>query len=713
MSEVNGIPPNKKAKLEIPVVNDVDNQDFTEDTQADDDNFVMDDKYNNFVTQEELQKLKEFKILDEVKSDDESSDGSSVTSEDIPEEEIEKMLEEDLPEDFKGVPKPKEKPYILRSKIIMEEKGINPFEVLPLDWICARHMSGIPVYMHRPSRVVTLAKPYCLGKSNIQRHDIPISAIPCLAYRRALEEEEKQKEIDKKIQEQIEIANAQVKKTETPLSKGLNKLNEKLAFKPYDISKKTIDSVKIEVNANVCPFKRSMQDSSKDECNRNKETSSNDVNDITAGEAGEVSSEKIEFKIQPITEDSNSINDEAFKSNYDNETQDIKCNTNNNVESNDSLSNAESKAEGDENTDTNAEKIPLNIQPVILPGGVAMPPPRVENVNTSWKTQHLTYEQINEYCKKLFQFKTVEVMQFKRWADRRKYTKARKALQHPTLPEGTKLITIPNNGQENGGKGKRDWVMNMNGRCYLSVFHEYVYRALHKQPVYEFTQLENASNPYQATVFIGDMRYGVGYGSSKRQAKAAAARASIQILIPEMNEEIAAPNSNEPDFSFFDYVSVEDPHINKKKLYIRCSTVTETKKTKVKKLEFQKIQLTMQVGKHSASVICKNKKAAKQRASQAILQSLHPHIRSWGSLLRLYGSRSIKSCKEKKLEEQQITLLQDKARRNEPNYAVLEKLRNEMLKLRARDEAVVPIGTLMLTEDLPTHSGSNLNNVDL
>lgn len=88
-------------------------------------------------------------------------------------------------------------------------------------------------------------------------------------------------------------------------------------------------------------------------------------------------------------------------------------------------------------------------------------------------------------------------------------------------------------------------------------------------------------------------------------------------------------------------------------------------------------------------------------------------MRSWGSLLRLYGSRSVKSCKEKKLEEQQITLLQDKARHNEPNYAVLEKLRQEMRKLQERDAAVVPIGTLLLHDALPTHSGANLNNVDL
>lgn len=41
-----------------------------------------------------------------------------------------------------------------------------------------------------------------------------------------------------------------------------------------------------------------------------------------------------------------------------------------------------------------------------------------------------------------------------------------------------------------GGKtAKRDWVMNMNGCSYLSEFHEYVCRALQKQPVYEYKQL--------------------------------------------------------------------------------------------------------------------------------------------------------------------------------------------------------------------------------
>nr|AVK59444.1 Pasha-PB [Spodoptera frugiperda] len=520
-----------------------------------------------------------------------------------------------------------------------------------------------------------------------QRHDIPISAIPCFAYRRALEEEEKQKEIDKRIAEQIRTGNWVINSQSTKI----------------------------------------------DYCENSQDSSTGTA---TTGDALELQCDivmKEDTKLEDFTAD---ITADAV-------------NGQENASGNNELENqpGTSKSETQVSLITNKENGECardlqRRQPVVLPGGIVMPPPRVETVSTSWKTQHLSAEQINEYCRRLFKFKTVNIMHFKRWADRRKYTKARKTLQYPTLPEGTKLITIPaqpaNTGEENAGGGKttkRDWVMNMNGRSYLSVFHEYVRRALQKQPVYEFKQLENASTPYQATVFIGGMQYGVGHGSSKRQAKSAAARNSIHILIPEMKDELDehAPNNapndaNEPDFTFFDYVGIEDPRITE-----FCAATCEPSPhailrtcllrnfgagdrhihTEMKKLEYQKIELTMKVGKHTATVISKNKKMAKQRASQSILQALHPHVRSWGSLLRLYGSRSVKSCKEKKLEEQQITLLQDKARHNEPNYAVLDKLRNEMRKLRERDEAVVPIGTLLVHEDLPTHSGSNLNNVDL
>ncbi|CAB3219958.1 unnamed protein product [Arctia plantaginis] len=776
------------------------NEPLQDSKEAEESPSVSQDKLRNFVTPEELEQLRRFHVLDEVKSNDEdsndeNSDDSDGKSVELPDEEIEMMLDADLPDSIKGGPKTREKPFITRQKVLLEEKGINHFEVLPLDWIMVRHMSGMPIYMQRSTRVCTLSKPYFLGKNNTRRHDIPISAIPCYAYRRALEEEEKQKEIDRRIEEQIrngtwpcnyesyqnticpgaQSKNISCNSTDQPgTASGTQSQYQKLGSstrqgqettepKSNKVSEPTtgqeMENKDHKIQDSATLQKPQSKDTETIKCMRHLmssgqessasanlqpyETISQQISDVGDPQKPELSNQKIpdfpdkssesscpKFQSEDLLRETLEIKEEIL--------QDISrsdCQVSDDSKKEDS---SEKEKESNSNS-TASEPIPLSRQPVVLPGGIVMPPPRVETINTSWKTQHLNADQINDYCKKLFKFKTVNIMHFKRWADRRKYTKARKTLQYPTLPEGTKLITIPAQpatpGQENGGKStKRDWVMNMNDRSYLSVFHEYVRRALQKQPVYHFRQLENAAQPYQAIVYIGGMQYGVGYGSSKRQAKSAAARASIHILIPEMKDELDAAgpqdtDKTQPDFhDFFDLVGIEDPRITE-----FCAATCEPSPhailrtcllrnfgagdrlihTEMKKLEFQKIELTMKVGKHSASVICKNKKTAKQRASQAILQALHPHVRSWGSLLRLYGSKSEKSCKEKKLEEQQITLLQDKARHNEPNYAVLDKLRHEMRKLRERDEAVVPIGTLLVKDDLPTHSGSNLNNVDL
>merc|ERR1719474_1293830 len=62
-----------------------------------------------------------------------------------------------------------------------------------------------------------------------------------------------------------------------------------------------------------------------------------------------------------------------------------------------------------------------------------------------------------------------------------------------------------------------------------------------------------------------------------------------------------------------------------------------------------KNEYTMRVDKREVAVICKNKKDGKQLAAAKLLQQLHPHINNWGSLLRMYGNRSI-SFKESDLK---------------------------------------------------------------
>jgi microprocessor complex subunit DGCR8 len=237
-------------------------------------------------------------------------------------------------------------------------------------------------------------------------------------------------------------------------------------------------------------------------------------------------------------------------------------------------------------------------------------------------------------------------------------------------------------------------------------------------------------------VSINDLKYGTGFGTSKKQAKSEAARETLEILIPEMRDKITNDvNKPKPaaaqqqDLSVFDEIKIEDPRVAE-----FCAKTTEPSphailitclqrnfglgemeiKYEVNTMKHKKNEFTMTVGKHTATVLCKNKRDGKQRAAQAILQVLHPHIKTWGSLLRLYGNRSVKSFKEKKQEEQEITVLQSKAADNQPNYAILDKLRLEMTKLNERRTAIRPIGTFEVEVDeaLPA-SSSNLNNVDL
>lgn len=252
-----------------------------------------------------------------------------------------------------------------------------------------------------------------------QRHDIPISAIPCLAYRKALEEEAKQKEIDKQIEEQIRNGTWRQLHPQTQ-----NENNKKT-----DVS-----SEKKVIN---CPFKHGVsKENSEEESSANKETNiSNDQeasgclktnaivktktienqSDIQASDNTGRSNVANSEDINLVNVDQLIENGECSQSSAETNQNDEDISGEINQNSGETKQNSELTTENNvEITEVNVvEEVPLNRQPVVLPGGIVMPPPRVETVSTSWKTQHLSHEQINDYCKKLFQFKTVNIMHFK------------------------------------------------------------------------------------------------------------------------------------------------------------------------------------------------------------------------------------------------------------------------------------------------------------
>ncbi|KAH6934654.1 hypothetical protein HPB50_026271 [Hyalomma asiaticum] len=314
-----------------------------------------------------------------------------------------------------------------------------------------------------------------------------------------------------------------------------------------------------------------------------------------------------------------------------------------------------------------------------------IPTAKVESVKESQKEQSLDALAFRRYCEAVFDFDTIQLRKFKTWAGRRKHKKKLKQMQRPMLPESTKLImcSLPptsDTSQITSGHSKREFIMNPSGKSNVCILHEYVQHAMRTQPQYKFGEL---------------------------------AKAALAVLIPQMrdtNQKNEKGEDTTQDVAFFDNIKVEDPRVNELcaktgqlspyQILLECLKrnygMGDTEiKQEMRNMKHQRNEFMMSVGKHSAN-------------------ALHPHVNSWGSLLRLYGKGSCKTLKEKKEEEQRITELQSKASANRPNLCILNKLKEEMLKIKQRREAVKPIGKFVPQEvDFPSLWSSDLKVLDI
>ncbi|XP_064612748.1 microprocessor complex subunit DGCR8-like [Liolophura sinensis] len=579
---------------------------------------------------------RDLEIIDELAGDqdgvedfDEDSEGSEC---DLDDDEIHAWLEEGIELGKKSQSEGENKGEatgapIRRDKVVLKERGHDPFEFLPEGWVTVTHNSGMPVYLHKRSRVCTLSKPYFLGPGSARKHEIPVSAVPCLHYRKELE---KEKGVEA---EEMGVAND---------AGG-------------DMQGNETDSV--------------------------GERQSNGQH-TTNGELPESTKPSDTSPSIPVNE---------------------------------SLTNGPSAppppADG-------ATEDPGGTSEA----GSAAVPVKIEYAEERKKITSLGPMELRNYCKNLFEFRVITVKKFKTWKDRRRHHTLMKRQNRPGLPDNTRLITCPI-PSERGDDKKKEFALNPSGKSFVCILHEYVQHAMRVQPKYIFKELENAQTPYSATVVINDVEYATGYASSKKAAKMDAAKSTLAILIPEMKKVTQQENSKETeDLSFFDEIKIEDPRI-----YELCSKAGQPSpyqilqeclkrnygmgdtqcKMEMKPLKHQRNEFLMSVGKHEAKVVCKNKREGKQSAAQAILQLLHPHVQSWGSLLRLYGRGSCNAIREKKQEEQSITHLQVNAKANRPNTAVLDKLKVEMTKLQQQRESIQSIGTFRVsTQELPANVAS-------
>ena len=61
----------------------------------------------------------------------------------------------------------------------------------------------------------------------------------------------------------------------------------------------------------------------------------------------------------------------------------------------------------------------------------------------------------------------------------------------------------------------------------------------------------------------------------------------------------------------------------------------------------------MKLAQYEVEVNCTKKKEGRQLAAQKILKEMHPHIQTWGSMLRLYDSKLLETFQN---DEQVIQL---------------------------------------------------------
>nr|XP_031526162.1 microprocessor complex subunit DGCR8 isoform X4 [Vicugna pacos] len=465
-------------------------------------------------------------------------------------------------------------PMMTKIKTVLKSRGRPPTEPLPDGWIMTFHNSGVPVYLHRESRVVTWSRPYFLGTGSIRKHDPPLSSIPCLHYKKMKDNEEREQ------------------------------------------------SSELASGGEVSPAKPPSRSA----------------------------------ELEPPPEEPDSLGADS--------------------------------GPPDEKDALGAEA---------APGALGQVKAKVEVC----KDESVDLEEFRNYLEKRFDFEQVTVKKFRTWAERRQFNREMKRKQaeseRPILPANQKLITL----SVQDAPTKKEFVINPNGKSEVCILHEYMQRVLKVRPVYNFFECENPSEPFGASVTIDGVTYGSGTASSKKLAKNKAARATLEILIPDFVKQTSEekPKDSE-ELEYFNHISIEDSRVyeltSKAGLLSPYQILHECLKrnhgmgdTSIKfevvPGKNQKSEYVMACGKHTVRGWCKNKRVGKQLASQKILQLLHPHVKNWGSLLRMYGRESSKMVKQE-TSDKSVIELQQFARKNKPNLHILSKLQEEMRRLAEERE---------------------------
>ncbi|KAL7063422.1 hypothetical protein AAHC03_01290 [Spirometra sp. Aus1] len=508
------------------------------------------------------------------------------------------------------------------KRLIFSEYDMNEHELLPESWIKVRHVSGIFVYVHKPTRVATLSRPYNAGCGNLRHHKIPLFSLPCLAYRTL---------------------------------KGKNCPREVTDYPSENIEKEFDE---LSPNADQSPVDAKTQAS--DENGLKQKQSFSDRNDK---EEGELSSDE-------EVEDTSDICEPPVKKSLLSAFTSVRSEA---TKSEPAPSEVQKSPEFSTGIGLSSENTTMGVS---TEGTTDIAPPTTKSSSLPPKEcdeNFLSPEAVRSYCSRLFELKEEETIVFRSHGERMRYLKSKRKATSMLSPlttakeSGLIRYQVPVTDGCPTRRQPRERVINPVGKSTVCILHEYCQNVMRKPPTYRTAIQETDKSPYRVSVVINDVVYAVGCGTSKKQARSEAARLALEKLIPDYKKIMDSSSTNEAasitsnkDLSVFDTLPVTDrglyeltvrtaspsPYAILTECLNRSCIPENDLRSSMTSLGRNQHYFELGIGDNNVKVHCKNKREGRHLAAQELLALLHPQVKTWSGMLALYGpgSKPDKKC---------------------------------------------------------------------
>ncbi|CAF0814872.1 unnamed protein product [Rotaria sordida] len=570
---------------------------------------------------------------------------------------------------------------------------------LPDGWCEVFHTSGFPLYFHKQTRVVTLSRPYFLGSVSVRHHLIPVTSIPCIYMKRLQEEHNENEELSsindelkcpfkQEQQEDLNLTlNRKRKRSDeddveegeisSPHASNITNLEESSPSSSTQIISESINSVSTEISS-IRPTKpqqlpvslQILTNSTLDDTLRYSTLTSDELRSYCQRR---FAFEQREFKFFPSLGD---------KWKYIRQAQ---------------MKRREMNIPADTQI-IELQPLSSNDQSVIVSATVKTTQPPVKTLTKS------ASESSNLNNKKvtidLYPSKS-PIALLQEYALKRLKASVRYdwfTTDVSNSPFGCRVL-VGNNVYGTGiGRNKRTAKLNATEESLIILLPQY-------KKLQEQQQQQQQLQQQQLQQQIGTKELITEDKSMDEEGCIDDDESSSSVNNVNNNNNNNDLNEQEQvSCSLLDEYSISDANIYdvcvtlgkptpyqmlEKSLTYNVLTRSESdiKETMTKKPMFTHI--TLEIGnEHREEAQAKDKTHAKNLAAQKLLKKLHPHLHTYGSLIRLY-EKNADTYKRVRVDDELADIVRC-AKKNEPNHALLAKLREEMLKLKTNKTSSAP-----------------------